>query len=81
MEREEVSVGDSVTVGDVTLLPIVRTGVRMRRGQGGIACSAFKQVMGIVVVSPTGRHALNIEGEEVPIDDYMHLVPGLRDLV
>ena len=81
MEKEEVDVGDSVTVGDVTLLPIVRTGVRMRRGRDGIACSAFKHVMGVIVVSPTARRAINVEGEEVPIDDYIHLVPGLRELL
>lgn len=81
MEREEVGVEDSVRVGDVTILPIVRTGVRVGGRGGGIACSAFKQVVGIVVLSPTGRHALNVEGEEVPIDDYVRLVPGLRDLL
>ncbi|MGB2800630.1 MAG: hypothetical protein WBC82_12395 [Dehalococcoidia bacterium] len=44
-------------------------------------CSASKHLMGVVIVSPEGRRALNLAGEEVPVEHYLELAPALRDLL
>lgn len=81
MEKKEIAVEGIVTIGEVTLLPIVRTCVYVRRAGRGAMCSASKHLMGVVIVSPEGRRALNLAGEEVPVEHYLELAPALRDLL
>lgn len=81
MERETISVGQSITVGEATLLPLVRTVVRCQESGGGVVCSGLKHVTAVVVLSPEGTRALNGEGEEVPVEQYVQKVPGLRNLL
>lgn len=81
MEREEISVGDPIEVAGVTVVPIVHTRVSAQKRHGAMTCSALKHVLGIVVLTPTGRRALTAEGEEVPIEEYLHLAPALRSVL
>lgn len=81
MEKTEIAVEGVVTIGEVTLLPIVRTCVGVHRAGRGAVCSVSKYPLGVVVVSPQGRRALNLAGEEVPVEHYLELAPALRDLL
>ena len=81
MEKEEIAVEGAVTIGEVTLLPIVRTWVGVRHAGSGIVCSASKRPLAVVIVSPDGLRALNVEGEEIAIEDCLELVPALRDML
>ena len=81
METEEIKVGQHITVGEITLLPIIRTSVSCRDVSGGIVCSGSKNLIGIVIVSPKEKRAINVNGEEVPVHQYMELVPELKELL
>lgn len=81
METEEIRVGQKITVGEITLLPIIRTSVTCRSVNGGIVCLGSKNLVGIVVVSPEEKRAISIDGEEVPVHHYMELVPELKQLL
>ena len=81
MEKKEIVVEGVVTIGEVTLLPIVRTCVNVHRVGKGAMCSVSKHPLGVVIVSPQGRRALNLAGEEVPVEHYLELAPALRDLL
>lgn len=81
MEKKEIAVEGIVTIGEVTLLPIVQTCVYVRRAGRGVMCSASKHPLGVVIVSPEGRRALNLAGEEVPVEHYLEMAPALRDLL
>ena len=81
MEIEEVSTGNSITVGETMLLPIVRTSISCRNVNSGIVGSGSKNLVGIVIVSPKWKHAINVAGEEVPIDRYTEQVPELKELL
>ena len=81
METEEIKVGQHITVGEITLLPIIRTSVSCRDVNGGIVCSGSKNLVGIVIVSPKEKRAINVNGEEVPVHQYMELVPELKELL
>jgi len=81
LEKTEIAVEGIATVGEVTVLPIVRTYVVVRRAGSGVMCSASKCPLGVVIVSPQGRRALNIAGEDVPVEDYVAMAPALRDLL
>ena len=76
-----MSVAGRITVGDFTLLPIIRTLVRCYESTDGVSCLAQKDVVGVVVVCPTGRNALDLQGQGVPVEKYLEMVPGLEDLL
>jgi len=81
VEKEEISASERITVGKVTLLPILRTVAHCRKGSRGIIGSGSREVLGVVVLSPEGPRAINIAGEEVPIEDYTAQVPELARLL
>ena len=80
MEKEEISAGERITVGQVTLLPIIRTVAHCRKGSRGIIGSGSREVLGVVVLSPEGQHAISVAGEEVPVERYASQVPEIEEL-
>jgi hypothetical protein len=44
-------------------------------------CFGSKNLVGIVIISPKWKSAINIAGEEVPIDRYTEQVPELKELL
>ena len=81
MEKEEISAGERITVGQVTLLPILRTVSHCRKGSRGIIGSGSRDVLGVVVLSPQGQYAINVSGESVPVEDYAAQVPEIEELL
>ena len=81
METQEVSVGQRITVGGTTLLPIISTTVRCLNVERGIVCYGSKTLDGIVVVSEKWTGAMNIAGEEVPVERYTEKVPEVKELL
>ena len=81
LEKEEISTGQLITVGELTLLPIIRTYMSCQKVNKGIACFGSKAPIGIIVISPSWRRALNITGEEVPLDQYIEQVPEVKELL
>ena len=81
METREVSAGEIITVGEIRLLQIIETYVKCRSVRNSIACYGWKQLTGIVVVSPYWKRALNADGKEVPIEHYALEVPEVRELI
>jgi hypothetical protein len=55
--------------------------VTCRNVSSGIVCTAWKNPVGIVVVSPEEKRAISINGEEVPVHQYMEQVPELKELL
>ena len=81
MEIEEVSVGQPITIGETMLVPIVRTSMSCRNVNNGIVCFGSKNPVGIVIISPKWKSAINVAGEEVPIDQYTEQVVELKEML
>lgn len=81
MEKEEVSAGASIRIGELTLVPILRTAVVCLSARQGITGFGAREVVGMVVVSPTGNRAISVSGEEVPVDKYAAQVPEVEELL
>ena len=81
LEKEEISAGQLITVGELTLLPIIRTYMSCQKVNKGIACFGSKIPIGIIVISPSWRCVLTITGEEVPLDQYIEQVPEVKELL
>ena len=81
MEKEKISTGTLIRIGEVTLIPILRTAVVCLSGRRGVTGFGTREVIGIVVVSPAGNRAISISGEEVPIEEYAAQLPEVRELL
>ena len=81
MEKKEVTIGNPVSVAGITLIPIIETSVKYGRSQRHIIASGTVQPVSIIVVTPSGRSAFRITGEEVPLDQLGKEVPAIRKLL
>lgn len=74
-------VGEPVTIQGVTLIPVASTSLNYWRSNRGISFWGIKQPFRVVVVSPSGKRAFRISGEEVSLDELIQEVPGIRDIL
>jgi len=81
MRIEEVKAGQPIRVGEITLVPIESTFVSCVGMEGVAVVRGSKGLAGIVVVSGENRYAIDLTGEEVPIDRYLKQVPELARLL
>ena len=81
MKIEEVKAGQPIRVGEITLVPIERTFVSCVGMEGGAVVRGSKGLAGIVVVSGKNRYAIDLTGEEVPVNRYLKQVPELARLL
>ena len=81
VEIEKVIAGEHITVGETTLLPIIRTSVSCRGVNRGVVCAGFKNLVGIVAISPEWKCAINVDGEEVAVEQYAEQVPEVKELL
>ena len=80
MKIEEVKAGQPIGVGEITLVPLERTFVSCVGMEGVVVVRGSKGLAGIVVVSGKNRYAIELTGEEVPMDRYLYQVPELARL-
>ena len=81
MEIEEITAGQPIRVGDITLVPIIRTFVSCAGVERGVVVHGSKRPTGIVVVSKGDKYAMNLTGKRMPIDQYLRQVPGLAEVL
>ena len=81
MEKKEVEIGNPMTIGEVTLIPVVELSLNYWRGGGRFSCFGIKQPVSIVVVTSSGKRALRASGEEVPLDQFIQETLGIREVL
>jgi hypothetical protein len=81
VEKEKISTGTVIRIGEVTLIPILRTVVVCLSGRRGVTGFGTREVIGMLVISPAGNRAISISGEEVPVEKFTAQVPGIDELM
>ncbi len=81
MEKKEVEIGSPVTVAGVTLIPLIKVSLNYWRRNGSLSFLGVKQPIGVVIVSPSAKRAFRITGEEVPLDQFIQEVPGIKEVL
>ncbi|MFC1935579.1 hypothetical protein ACFLX9_02290 [Chloroflexota bacterium] len=81
MEIEEFTAGQPLRVGDITLVPIIRTFVSCAGVETGVVVHGSRSPTSIVVVSKEDKYAMNLTGKRMPIDQYLQQVPGLAEVL
>ena len=74
---EALRAGKPLSVGDVTLVPIARAGIRSDMGDAGYWISAFKEPFAVVVCDAGGVRALAADSSELALDALMEKTPNL----
>ncbi len=77
MEKEVVFAGEPLIIGEVTLLPVLRTHVGCQRLSGGVVAIGAKDVIGVIVISAEGRRAIPVIGDERQLGGYPAVVAAL----
>ena len=81
MEKEKVEIGNPVTIGGLTLIPVVELSLAYWCSGGRFSCFGAKQPTSIVVVSPSEKRAFRVSGEEVPLDQFIEEIPGMKEVL
>ena len=81
MKKKEVEIGSPVTVARVTLIPLIKVSLNYWRRNGSLSFFGVKQPIGVVVVFPSAKRAFMITGEEVPLDQFIQEVPGIKEVL
>ena len=81
MEKKEVEIGNPMTIGGITLIPVIELSLNYWRGGGRFAYFGIRQPVSIVVVSSSGKQAFRTSGEEVPLDQFIQETPGIREVL
>ena len=77
MEKEAVFTGESLTIGEVTLVPVLRTHAGCQRLFGGAVATGTKDVIGVIVISAEGRRVIPVTGDEPQLEEYPVVVAVL----
>ena len=81
MKIEEFKAGKPIIVGEITLVPIERTFLSCVDMEGSAVVLGSKGLAGIVINSGKNSYAVDLTGEEVPMDRYLDQVPELAQLL
>ena len=81
MEKERLAIDKPVTIAGVTLIPVARVWLNCQRVSNGISFCGTKQPVDIVLISSSARRAFRITGEEIPLDELIQEIPGIKDVV
>lgn len=79
---KRMQAGNPITVGDVKLIPLeVLIVHRYYNKEKGFFIFISKEPIGVVIISPQGKCATDINGESVPLEIYTRQISGLQEMV
>jgi len=81
MEKKEIEIGSPLTVGGVTIIPMIKSSLNYWRYRASTSFFGIKQPVSVVVVSASEKKAFRITGEEVSLDQLIQEVPAVEKLV
>ena len=73
--------GKRIVIGEFTVVPLEETHSHHATGDRGLAVFVTRKPAGIVVSSPAGSWALDMDGAQVPLDSCTQEFEGLRELL
>ena len=80
-KKREVEISNPVTIAGVTLIPVIKASLYYWHSNRGISFFSLKQPLNVIVVSPSGKKAFRITGEEVSLEQLIQEVPGIQEIL
>lgn len=82
MEKtEEITAEIPATIAGVTFIPIVKVTSRCWHRKKAVSFYGIKQPLGVIVISPLFKKGFDISGEEVGMEHFMQVAPGLKTVL
>jgi hypothetical protein len=81
MEKKEINAESPVTIYGMTLIPVVEVSLNHWQGKAGLSFFGVKKPVGMILVSPSGKKAFRMTGEEVPLEQFMQEVPNINEVI
>lgn len=81
MEKKEVTVINSVTIGTITVIPVATVTTECRHGRRGTAYTGSVRPESVVIVMPSGNRAFRITGEEIGLEELIKERPGVATVL
>ena len=78
---EALRAAGPLRVGDVTLVPVARAGIRSDSGEGGYWLIAFKEPWAVVVRDTGGVRALAMDSSDIALDALIEMTPNLAAIL
>ncbi|KPJ58820.1 MAG: hypothetical protein AMJ46_13460 [Latescibacteria bacterium DG_63] len=68
----------ALRIGETTLVPVVEIRSTWSAGRYGICFSFRKQPTALLMVSPIGKKAFSMSGEEMSFSEFLSQFPGIE---
>ena len=78
MEKKTLTFGSPVTIGEFTLLPLVKSSLSYWHGKKWLSLLKIEEPANLLVISPLMCKAYNMTGKEVPLDELERELPNLK---
>jgi hypothetical protein len=77
----ELRLGKSIMIGDTAIVSLEEVASHCRSDRGMFAACASKGPAAIVIASPQGKWAADMDGKRVPLETYIQGVEGLQQVL
>ena len=81
MEKGKVVIDNPVTSAGLTLIPIVKVSSNYWHSKAGDSFWGIKQPVSVVVVSSSAKKAFRVTGEEIPLEQLIQEVAGIKEIL
>jgi len=78
---KENRVGQSSTIGEIIIIPLEEVYLNCDKREDGIWAYASKQPVGVVIISPQFKRAIDIQGGELDLNTCIQEFGGLQQVI
>lgn len=71
----------AVAVGDITIIPLKEISVYYVNNPQAFSVYASSEPIGIVIDSPQGKWAIDMQGEQMPLETCIREIPDLKRIL
>jgi uncharacterized spore protein YtfJ len=79
MEKKEITVSSLVNIAGITIVPVSRVSINARHGKRGTAFYGSIQPDSVIIITPSGKRAFRVTGEEVTLDQLAWEFPDISE--
>ncbi len=81
MEKKKIDTDVPITIAGITLIPVTEAILNCWPVTKGISFFGIKRPLGVIMISPSGRKAFRTSGEEIPLEQFIQEVPGIKEVL
>lgn len=78
MTKNVLGIENPVSVNGLTIIPVVKLSLNYSFA-AGISVFSTKQPIAAVIVSPSQKRAFRVTGEEIPLEQLIKEIPGIKE--